>query len=141
VLSLWNTLSDERSGLSPVSHCRHFLVHFQRVNIIYIVHVTCFKYMQNILDLCQHRLSTAEHATIYATTASRRLIGRTLDRAKFKPLMFSLELYCWSSGVFSLELYCWSSGVISPKTCQCHFIYSLGRHNRIQQHYCMVTLA
>jgi hypothetical protein len=47
VLSLWGALSDERSGLSPVSH---------------IVHVTCFMYMQYILDLCQHRLSRADHA-------------------------------------------------------------------------------
>jgi hypothetical protein len=60
---------DEGSGLSPVSHCNQCLVHCQRFNIIYIVHVTCFKYMQYILDLCQHRLSTADYAKIYATTA------------------------------------------------------------------------
>jgi hypothetical protein len=64
VMSLWGTLCDERSGLSPVSHCHQRLVHCQRFNIIYIVHVTCFKYMQYILDLCQHRLSTADHANI-----------------------------------------------------------------------------
>jgi hypothetical protein len=62
VLSLWGTLSEERSSLSPVSHCPQCLVHCQRFNIIYIVHVTCFKYMQYILDLCQHRLSTADHS-------------------------------------------------------------------------------
>jgi hypothetical protein len=27
VLSLWGALSDERSGLSPVSHCQQYLVH------------------------------------------------------------------------------------------------------------------
>jgi hypothetical protein len=81
VLSLWGALSDERSGLSPVSHCQQCLVHCQRFNIIYIVHVTCFKYIQYILDLSQHRLSTADHANIYATTtASRRLNVLTLGR-------------------------------------------------------------
>jgi hypothetical protein len=35
-----------------------------KFNVIYVVHVTCFKYMQCILDLCQHRLSTADHAKI-----------------------------------------------------------------------------
>jgi hypothetical protein len=69
VLSLWSALSDERSGLSPVSHCHQCLPNCKQINIIYIVHVTCFKYMQYILDLCQHRLSTADHAKIYATTA------------------------------------------------------------------------
>jgi hypothetical protein len=44
VLFLWDALSDERSGLSPVSHCHQCLVHCLRFNIIYIVHVTCFKY-------------------------------------------------------------------------------------------------
>jgi hypothetical protein len=34
------SLSDERSGLSPVSHCHQCLVHCQRFKIIYIVHVT-----------------------------------------------------------------------------------------------------
>jgi hypothetical protein len=48
VLPLWGALSDERSGLSPVSHCHQYLVHCQRFNIIYIVHVTCFMYMQYI---------------------------------------------------------------------------------------------
>jgi hypothetical protein len=72
VLSLWGALSDEKSGLSPVSHCQQCLVHCQKCNIIYIVHVTCFMYMQYILDLCQHRFSTADHAKTsvpYATTA------------------------------------------------------------------------
>jgi hypothetical protein len=45
VLSLWGALFDERSGLSPVSHFHQCVVHCQRFNIIYIVHVTCFKYM------------------------------------------------------------------------------------------------
>jgi hypothetical protein len=63
VLSLWGALSDERSGLSPVGHCQQYLVHCQKCNIIYIVHVTCFMYIQYILGLCQHRLSTADHAT------------------------------------------------------------------------------
>jgi hypothetical protein len=75
VLSLYGALSDERSGLSPVSHCQQYLVYCQRFNIIYIVHVTCFMYMQytRVLDLCQHRLSTADHSKIsvaYATTAA-----------------------------------------------------------------------
>jgi hypothetical protein len=39
VLSLWGALSDERSGLSPVSHFHQCLVHCQWFNIIYIVHV------------------------------------------------------------------------------------------------------
>jgi hypothetical protein len=62
-------LSDERSGLSPVSHFHQCLVHCERFNIIYIVLISCFTYMQYILDLCQHRLSTADHAKIYVTTA------------------------------------------------------------------------
>jgi hypothetical protein len=70
VLSLWAGLSDERLGLSPVGHCHQCLVHYQRFSIIYIVHVTCFMYMQYILDLCQHRLRTTDHAKIYATTAN-----------------------------------------------------------------------
>jgi hypothetical protein len=43
--SLWGALPDERSVLSPVSHFHKCLVHCQRSNIIYIVHVICFKYM------------------------------------------------------------------------------------------------
>jgi hypothetical protein len=49
VLSLWGALSDERSGLSPVSHFHQCLVHYQRVNIKYIVHVTCFKQWSTFL--------------------------------------------------------------------------------------------
>jgi hypothetical protein len=45
------------------------LVHCQRFNIIYIVHVTCFMYKQYLQGLCQHRLSTADHAKMYTTTA------------------------------------------------------------------------
>jgi hypothetical protein len=56
-VSLWGVLSDERSGLSPVSHCQQCLVHCQKCNIIYILHVTRFMYMQYILGLCHHRLS------------------------------------------------------------------------------------
>jgi hypothetical protein len=69
---LCGALSDERSGLPPVSHCHQYLVHCQKCNIIYIVHVTCFMYMQHILNFCQHRLSTADHApssVTYTTTA------------------------------------------------------------------------
>jgi hypothetical protein len=62
VISVGRPLYDERSGLSPVSHCHQCLVHCQRFNIIYNVHVTSFKYMQYILDLCQHRLSTADRS-------------------------------------------------------------------------------
>jgi hypothetical protein len=83
VLSLWSALSDERSGLSPVSHCQQYLVHCQKFNMIYIVYVTCFMYMQYILYLCQHRLSTADHAKTSVATLqqeSRHLEGRTLDR-------------------------------------------------------------
>jgi hypothetical protein len=63
VLSLLGALSDKRSGLSSVSHFQQCLVHCQRFNIIYTVHVTCYKYKQYILDLSQHRLSTVAHAT------------------------------------------------------------------------------
>jgi hypothetical protein len=63
------SLTRGRVCLLSVSHCHQCLVHCQRFNIIYIVHVRCFKYMHNILDLCQHRLSTADNANIYATTA------------------------------------------------------------------------
>jgi hypothetical protein len=31
VLSLWGALTDERSGLSPVSHCQQYLVHWQNL--------------------------------------------------------------------------------------------------------------
>jgi hypothetical protein len=48
VLSVWDALSDERSGLTPVCHCQQYLVYCQKFNIIYIVHVTCFMYMQYI---------------------------------------------------------------------------------------------
>jgi hypothetical protein len=76
VLSQWGPISEERPGLSPVSHCQQYLIHCQKCNIIYIMHVTCFMYMQYILDLCQHRLSTADHAktsVAYATTAVQTL--------------------------------------------------------------------
>jgi hypothetical protein len=43
VLSLLGALSDEKSGLSSVSHCHQSLADCQTFNIIYIVHVTCFK--------------------------------------------------------------------------------------------------
>jgi hypothetical protein len=39
VVSVGCPLYDERSGLSPVSHCHQCLVHCQRINIAYIVHV------------------------------------------------------------------------------------------------------
>jgi hypothetical protein len=45
VLSLWGTLSDDRSGLSPVNLLAIFSP-LLKLNIIYIVHVTCFMYMQ-----------------------------------------------------------------------------------------------
>jgi hypothetical protein len=44
VLSPWGALSDERSGMSLVSHCQQYLVHCQKFNIIYILHVTRFIY-------------------------------------------------------------------------------------------------
>jgi hypothetical protein len=75
VLSLWGALSDERSGLSPVSHCQQYLVHCQRFNIIYIVFILfilLFYVYAIYTSLCQPRLSTADHATTsvpYATTA------------------------------------------------------------------------
>jgi hypothetical protein len=50
-------------------------------------------YMQYILDLCQHRLSTADHAktsVAYATTAVDTWTVICLTTAKFKPLMFSV---------------------------------------------------
>jgi hypothetical protein len=36
VLSLWGALSDERLGLSPVSHCQQCLVHCQGVNNFFV---------------------------------------------------------------------------------------------------------
>jgi hypothetical protein len=73
IFSVWKLLcclceepSLTRGRASPCHQC---LVHCQRFNIIYIVHVTCFEYMQYILDLCQHGLSTADHPKIDATTA------------------------------------------------------------------------
>jgi hypothetical protein len=72
-----------------VSHSQHYLVYRQKCYIFYIVHVTCFMYTQYILDLCQHRLSTADHAKIYATTATLTVVR--LTAAKFKPLMFSVS--------------------------------------------------
>jgi hypothetical protein len=90
VLSLWGALSGEKSGLSPVGHCYQCLVHCQRFNIINIVHVTCFMYMRYILDLCQHRLSTADHANNLRYNSSLdtwTVVRLTAD--KFKPHMFS----------------------------------------------------
>jgi hypothetical protein len=58
---LWREV--ESVSCQSLSSC---LVYCQRFNIIYIVHVTCFKYMYNILDFSQQRLSTADHAKIYA---------------------------------------------------------------------------
>jgi hypothetical protein len=96
VFFLWGALSDERSDLSPVSHCHQCLVHCQRFNIIYIVQVTtCFKYMQYILDLCQHRLSTADHATMYATTDSFWVIYKNSDRASQKTSYVSAIKINW----------------------------------------------
>jgi hypothetical protein len=54
------------SLLSVTAKC---LVHCQKFNKIYIVHVTRIKYIQSILDLCQQTLSTAEREKIYATIA------------------------------------------------------------------------
>jgi hypothetical protein len=39
-LSLWGALYEEKSGLSPVSHFQQYLVSCQKLNIIYIVHLT-----------------------------------------------------------------------------------------------------
>jgi hypothetical protein len=43
VLSLWGALSDERSGLSLVSHCRQYVTHCQNVILFtfYMSHVFC----------------------------------------------------------------------------------------------------
>jgi hypothetical protein len=98
VLFLWDALSDERSGPSHVSHFQQCLVHCQRFNIIYIVHVTCFMYMQYILDLCQHRLSTADHATIYAATAIYSLL-------LFDSLQFLLISFCFSNPLLYFRHY------------------------------------
>jgi hypothetical protein len=75
VLSLWGALSDERSGLSLVSHCQQYLFivkffflsfHFF-VCVLHVTHVYIY-----IQDLSQPRLSTADHApsfVVYVTTA------------------------------------------------------------------------
>jgi hypothetical protein len=88
VLSLWGALSDERSGLPPVSHCHQCLLHCQRFNIIYIV-VTCFKYTQYILDLCQAQYSTSFQNLCYNSSLDTWTAVR-LTAAKFKPCMFSV---------------------------------------------------
>jgi hypothetical protein len=51
---------------------QQYLAHCQKLNVIYIVHVTYFMYMQYILGLYQHRLSTADNPKTlvgYDTTA------------------------------------------------------------------------
>jgi hypothetical protein len=69
LFSVWKLLCCWEVGSVSCQSVSQCLVHCQRFNIIYIVNVTCFKYMQYILYVCQHRLSTADHAKISATTA------------------------------------------------------------------------
>jgi hypothetical protein len=70
---------------SAVSHFQQCLVHCQRLNIIYTVHVTCFMYMQYILDL-----STGSVQQIMPTFTLQQQ-SRRLAAAKFEPLMFSVS--------------------------------------------------
>jgi hypothetical protein len=86
VLSLRGALSDKRSGLSPVSHCQQYLVHCQKLNIIYILCHMFYVYAiytrplsaqaqysrscQNICSLCYNSSLDTVHLT---TTKFNRL--------------------------------------------------------------------
>jgi hypothetical protein len=54
-LLMWGALSDERTAQSAV-------ISLLSICTIYILHVTKCMYIQHIQDLCQSKLSTADHA-------------------------------------------------------------------------------
>jgi hypothetical protein len=75
-------------GLSPVSHCHQYLVHCQRFNTIYIVHVTCFKYAIYTRPLsAQAQYSRSCQNLSYNSSLDTWTVVR-LTASKFKPLMF-----------------------------------------------------
>jgi hypothetical protein len=81
------------SGLSSVSHFQQCLVHCQGFNIIYIVHVTCFKYVYvkyNRPQSAQAQYSRSCHNFRDNSSLDALTVVR-LAAAKFKPLTFSVS--------------------------------------------------
>jgi hypothetical protein len=70
VLSLWGALSDERSGLSLVSHYHHYLVHCQNLILFTFYMFLCMYYI--------YKASVSRGSVLQQQF--RHLNGRTLDR-------------------------------------------------------------
>jgi hypothetical protein len=88
VLSLWSALSDERSGLSPVSHCQQCLVHYQRLILftMYMSHFYVYAiYTRPQSAQAQYSMSW-QHLRYNSSPGNWTTISLTAD--KFKPLMF-----------------------------------------------------
>jgi hypothetical protein len=86
VLSLWDALSDEKSGLSPVSHCQQYLVYCQ--NVIYFTCHMFYVYAINTWPLsAQAQYSRSCHNLCYNSSLDTWTVLR-LTAAKFKPVMF-----------------------------------------------------
>jgi hypothetical protein len=77
-------LSDERSGLSFVSQSSVFVSIYIHIYTVYLQNITEIVFnVQYVQGLCQSRISTADYALLlvtFATTQSRHLNGRMLDR-------------------------------------------------------------
>jgi hypothetical protein len=57
---MWGALFDERTRLSFVRVTA--VIRLLSVSAIYILHVLKYMYIKHIQELCQSRLSTADHA-------------------------------------------------------------------------------
>jgi hypothetical protein len=92
VLSLWGALSGERSSLSPVSHCRQYLVHCQNfilftfymshVFYVYAIYTRPLSAQAQYSRSCQNICSLRYNSSLETWTVVH------LTAAKFKPLMF-----------------------------------------------------
>jgi hypothetical protein len=75
VLSIWGTLSDERSGLSLVSQSFVVQSHVSIYRIQYIYKSYKILNIQYVQGLCQSRLSTADYALFLVAFATNLLLG------------------------------------------------------------------
>jgi hypothetical protein len=94
VLSLWGVPSDERSGLSPVSHCQRYLVHCQNF-ILFTFYMSHMFYVYSVYTRplsaqaqynrsCPFICSLSYNSSLVPWKVVR------LTAAKFKPLIFSV---------------------------------------------------
>jgi hypothetical protein len=99
VLSLWGALSDDRSGLSPVCHFQECLVHCQRFNISYIVHVTCGlenrEYGRRDPSRWSRGILCLQKLALTSPTSGGRSVG--IVRSRTQAMEFFVHVTCQSA--------------------------------------------